>query len=603
MKTSKFPIAKQNIFSAKPACLFMLILVTFLLSACERYKNIPAVLETITAKDGSIWERVSESGFGDENNYSVIAMKEYKGHLYAMTRNDNDGCEMWRTKGAGWEQVLFVNGSTNGLYGNTLINNLFADMIVFKDKLYVGFSSGFQGSNRRSTGCEIWRYDGTTWVPVISDLKDIDEFGTITAITACDNHDAETTAQITDSTKNWLPDQWDGGVLQIVSGSGKFRKFDIISNTSNTLVIQDNELSGETGTEFTICTNMHYVNPFPPFEYDTGAVNFGDSYEIGIGIDENGFGDYWNRAINCMTIFKNKLYVTTGISYEYGAQAYWTEDGEDWTLIPPERSFDLFHDDPTYRDGKKPVVVTILSMCPSSVSGEEILYAGGTGSTGNAGRCARMAKLTDNGWEVIVDRGVDGNDTGTNENGFGDGMECTMYNGNFMPWSLADFKGKLYVGINTIGGARVLYTPNGSSEDGSWFYSAGGDSGIPNGFDGQLNEGMTEEMTKQLGEQTNCYNNIVANLYATEDYLYAGLITSYVPPLGATEEHLHGAQLWKTPDGKTWQQVIDDGFGDKQITHIQSFAKYKGALYLSASKAANSLVGGLGGCKIYRMVR
>jgi hypothetical protein len=121
MKTYKSPITKQNMFSAKPACLFMLILVTFLLSACERYKNIPAALETITAKDGSIWARVSESGFGDENNYSVIAMKEYKGRLYAMTRNDNDGCEMWRTKGAGWEQVLFVNGATNGLYGNTLI--------------------------------------------------------------------------------------------------------------------------------------------------------------------------------------------------------------------------------------------------------------------------------------------------------------------------------------------------------------------------------------------------------------------------------------------------------------------------------------------------
>ena len=70
----------------------------------------------------------------------------------------------------------------------------------------------------------------------------------------------------------------------VVSGSGKFRKFDIVSNTSNTLFIQDNELSGTTGTEFTICGNMHYVNPFPPFEYDTGAVIAGDSYEIGIGM-------------------------------------------------------------------------------------------------------------------------------------------------------------------------------------------------------------------------------------------------------------------------------------------------------------------------------
>jgi hypothetical protein len=603
MKTLKLLKRKFKIFSTKPMTISLLLFMIAILSGCYWAQNIPAALETIRAKDGSVWERVNESGFGDENNYSVVAMKEYKGHLYALTRNDYDGCELWRTKGTGWEQVLFANGATNGIYWNTLINNLFADMVVFQNKLYIGFSSGFQGSNRRSTGCEIWRYDGHTWEPVISDLKDIDEFGTITGISGCDDHDSETTARITDSAKNWIPDQWAGGVLQIVSGSGRFRKFDIISNTVNTLVIQDNELSGQTGTEFTICSNMHYINPFPPFEYDTGAVSIGDTYEIGIGIDENGFGDYWNRAVNCMVIFQNRLYVSTGISYEYGAQAYWTEDGETWTLIPPERSFNLFHDDPTYRDGKKPVVVTILSMCPSSVSGEEVLYAGGTGSTGNAGRCARMAKLTENGWEVIVDSGIDDNDTGTNENGFGDGMGCTMYNGNFMPWSLADFKNKLYVGINSIGGARVLFTTNGSSEDGSWFYSVGGDSGIPNGFDGKLNEGMTAEMTKQLGEQTNCYDNIVANLFATEDYLYAGLITSYVPPLGATEEHLHGAQLWKTADGKTWQQVIDDGFGDKQVTHIQSFTIYKGSLYLSAGKGANSLVGGLGGCKIYRMVR
>jgi len=584
------------------ACSFLaFIALPFILLQCGQFKHIPDALETFSAKDGTSWERVSKPGFGDENNYSVVAMKEFQGRLYAMTRNDNDGCEIWRTEGNGWEQVLFPGGETNGIYGNVLINNLFADMIVFKDKLYVGFSSGFQGSNRRSTGCEIWSYDGEEWEPVISDRKDVDESGTITAIAGCEENDTETTAQITDSSKSWLADQWASGVLQITSGSGIFRKFDIISNTSDTLTIQDNELAGETGTEFTICDSIHYTNPFPPFEYDTGAVEAGNSYEIGMGIDENGFGDYWNRAINCMIIFNNKLYVTTGISYEYGAQAWCTEDGENWTLIMPERSFDIFHDEPTWPGGKKPVVVTILSMCPSSVSGEDVLYAGGTGSTGSAGRCSRMAKLTDSGWEAIVDANVDENDTGTNENGFGDGMGCDMYTGNFMPWTLADFKNRLYVGINTIGGARVLYTPNGSSEDGSWFYSVGGDSGIPNGFDGEVNEGMTEAMANLVG--VDCYKNIVAVLYANDDYLYAGLITSYVPPLGATEEHLSGAQLWKTADGETWQQVIADGFGDKQITHIHSFVEFNGALYLSASKAANSLVGGLGGCKIYRMVK
>ena len=54
-----------------------------------------------------------------------------------------------------------------------------------------------------------------------------------------------------------------------------------------------------------------------------------------------------------------------------------------------------------------------------------------------------------------------------------------------MPWSLAHFNDRLFVGINSLGGARVLYTPNGSSEDGSWFYSMGGDSPYPYGFDGK----------------------------------------------------------------------------------------------------------------------
>ena len=50
------------------------------------------------------------------------------------------------------------------------------------------------------------------------------------------------------------------------------------------------------------------------------------------------------------------------------------------------------------------------------------LYGGGTGTGGEQGSCSRMAKLTPAGWEMIVDANIDGNDTGTNENGFGDGM-------------------------------------------------------------------------------------------------------------------------------------------------------------------------------------
>ena len=51
-----------------------------------------------------------------------------------------------------------------------------------------------------------------------------------------------------------------------------------------------------------------------------------DSYEIGTGYDENGFGDYWNKVLPKMTIFQNRLYASTALNYEYGGQVWYTED-------------------------------------------------------------------------------------------------------------------------------------------------------------------------------------------------------------------------------------------------------------------------------------
>ena len=48
-------------------------------------------------KYGSTWEQVNVPGFGNINNMSVVAMAEYQGHLYALTRNQAQGCEVWRT--------------------------------------------------------------------------------------------------------------------------------------------------------------------------------------------------------------------------------------------------------------------------------------------------------------------------------------------------------------------------------------------------------------------------------------------------------------------------------------------------------------------------
>jgi hypothetical protein len=207
-----------------------------------------------------------------------------------------------------------------------------------------------------------------------------------------------------------------------------------------------------------------------------------------------------------------------------------------------------------------------------------------------------MAKLTEQGWELIVHVDVDDNDTGTNENGFGDGMECTMFNGNFNSWSLACFQDQLYVGVQSLAGARVLYTPTGSSEDGSWFYSAGGNAETPNGFDGSINEGASAS----LGETI--YQNIAVNIFPYKDHLYAGLGCQYLPAFGATEEYLTGSQIWKSPDGLAWEQVTDNGFGDVKVLTFEAFTVFNDTLYVAASRAANTVGGGLGGAKIYRQI-
>jgi hypothetical protein len=519
---------------------------------------------------------------------------------------------VWRSTGTGWEQVLFPGGITNGVYGNPWLNNVWARMIVFNGKLYFGFSAGLQGNYLGSTGCEIWRYDGTTWEPVISDMKDIDASGSITAIASCASGDGTATATITDSSRSWTTNQWAGGVFQITSGTGKYRKFRIISNTATTLTIQQNETAGTYNssgveTEPTVCASATYVNPFPSYSYTLGAVVVGNTYEIGLGDDESGFGEPWNKTVTAMRIFNDKLYVSTGLNYEWGGQIWYTADGDTWDVTDSKinvplpyanSSFGNFHASTAYPGGYKPVSSSVTDLIVSS----GVLYAGGTGTSGNLGGCSRMAKLTDEGWEMIVDVNVDANADGSNENGFGSPAGCTTNTYNFMPWSLADFNNMLMVGISGAG-ARVIYNDTGSSADGSWHYSVGtgnvasgyvdplGTSEYLNGFDGY---------TYSDGS----FQNLAVNLAPIGTTLWAGIIIQYVPEynIPPTIDQLKGSQIWKSTDGLDWTQVTNNGFGDTNTIIFEAFAEFAGQVYVSGSKGSSATPSGLGGAKIYRMV-
>ncbi len=590
---------------SSPSTVFLFFSVILLLvsaASSATAQHIPASQATLQAEDGSVWEQVNIPGFGSDDNVSIVAMHGFGGRLYAMTRNEVDGVEVWRTAGTGWEQVLFPGGISNGIYGNRLINNLWGDMVVFNGKLYFGFSSGLKGTILKSTGCEIWRFDGTAWEPVISDKKDVDESGTITAVSDCAESDTALTAEITDTSKSWVPDQWHNAVLQVESGNGLIRKFRIIGNTADTLTIQQNECEGDfEGPEYTVCSEVSYSLGFPtPYGYTLGGIAEGDPYEIGTGTDESGFGDFWNKTITDMAIIEGRLYVSTGLNSEYGSQVWYTDDGDVWNVTVPENSLGLYHTDAAYPPPGKPVSSSITSMCASAVSGEEMIYAGSTGTFGDQGNSSRMAKLTPSGWELIVDSGIDANDTGTNESGFGDGSSTdpsflVKLTGNFMPWSLADFNGKLIAGVMSLGGLRILYSTTGSAEDGSWTYAVGGDAAVPVGFDGEIHQ--EPELTSW-----GVYNNVALNFFAHQDVLYAGVLALYEPGVNATEEYLYGSHIWKSPDGIAWSPVTRDGMGDEQVVSFEGFTEFGGILYVAGSKGCTDTDCGLAGAKVFRLV-
>lgn len=586
---------------------------------------IPAAFETITAEDGSTWERVNVPGFGTKYNVAVVAMCPYRGSLYALTRNDQTGFELWRTTCNGtWERVFVPQFTQNDFYGwlkpgllsqpidkkFNLKQNTWGDMIEFKDKLYVAISSGYQGAQMYgSIGLEIWSFDGEYWLPVVSKSKAVKDAsartGTLTAISSCANNDGTRTAVLTDSNKSWTTNQWAGGVLEVEGtfsdGTKGLRLFNIVSNTGTALTVQENEKADTD--EFTICAE-HKIgcDPGRP-AYNVPAIGVGAKYRIWKGTNASGFGEMWNKSIVDFEIFNDELYATIGLNYEDGTRVWKTSDGINWVPSSPY-SFGRFHGydpngNPTgfclvpgmeNRNGS-PVSSSATKMIKSSVTGTETLFTGGTGSSGCNGRGARVARLDGSNWNLIVDYFVDENTTGTNENGFGDdGTEGGSFAyANFQAWSWANYDGLLFTGIARLsGGARIMYTATGSADDGAWVYAVGGDHPIyPDGF-GDV-------------------NNIAFNLFPYGGALYAGSLANSQLNDGGP---VNGADIWKaTGPGTnlTWTRVTGNGFGDNNTVAFEAFTVFNGSLYVAGSNMVPSQVWGeepavYSGAKIYRLV-
>ncbi len=93
-------------------------------------------------------------GFGEAANIDVPAMAVFGGRLYAGTYNEG-GCQVWQYDGQTWLRVAA------GGFGDTE-NFGAASMAVYYGRLYVGTYS-----NNYSSGCQIWSYDGLSWTQVV----------------------------------------------------------------------------------------------------------------------------------------------------------------------------------------------------------------------------------------------------------------------------------------------------------------------------------------------------------------------------------------------------------------------------------------------------
>jgi len=613
--------------------------------------SVPAVLETVEGEDGSVWERVSEHGFGDSENIDFVSLQPFQGDLYAVTRNDATGFEIWKTSDTGWSQVT-VPGFTddNNWYGwlapsigntvETIYNqkmNIWGDMIEYKGHLYVAISTGYQGSGLMgSLAFEIWRFDGITWEPVSA--NDPLETGIISAISGCLATDGVTTAQVTITLDGGgtLGDV-SGATLQVEAafdrtanhrgtyyttlGTPSLRVFDIVSNVGNTLTVQQHELANNDA-EMTVCSEQIFFPDYGRPKFIVPPIKSGDVIRILGSPNDRGFGNIWNKSIVDFETLNGELYLTVALNYEDGGRIWKSSDGMIWEPSS-DYSFGQYHG--FYPDGSpvapedclitgkeasngNPVSSSITRLGKSDVTGTETLIVGGTGTSACNGRGARLARLDldfdvngdgsliEDKWNMIADVFVDEDDIGTNENGFGFFNDEYFFYSNFQAWTFANYDNKLFMGVMKLEyGGRLLYTSTASGANDTWQTAVGTD-------DIYITD-PNDPTENGFGEPT----NIGPNIYTYNNALYAGTIVNNI----STELlPYNGADIWMATgpaEDLTWTRITGDGFGDDNIIKIDKFTEFEDKLYVVAGNAIDALFrsqepAGSTGAIIYRML-
>lgn len=143
--------------------------------AYDSFGEEPPPGEVWASDDGVNFVPVMQDGFGNANNRGIQALISYNGWVYAGTKNDVTGFEVWKfrpttdapAEEAAYEFVKVVE------HGGPSAHNENAGMpIVFRNKLYIGTQLYIGGVNFTSgnafQGCDIIRiHEDDTWDTIV----------------------------------------------------------------------------------------------------------------------------------------------------------------------------------------------------------------------------------------------------------------------------------------------------------------------------------------------------------------------------------------------------------------------------------------------------
>jgi sugar lactone lactonase YvrE len=250
------------------------------------------------------WRQVNINGFGDRNNWGVLALEVFKGDLYAGTRNPVLGASVWRTAdGTIWNQVSEPGFS--GAFGNT--NSMVWDLAVFGDQLYATAASDNSGRG------QLWRTaDGSTWSQIVNaGFGDSDDTG-VRALAAWGNMFYACTYNRVNGVEIWRSDTGNSGTwLRVVSGGN--------GNPANYICTGFQEFNGYL---YTAVENE-----------STGAQVWRTADGMTwSSVVADGFGDTNNYQTGGLAVFGGYLYVGTR-NYATPAQLWRSQDGTHWAPV------------------------------------------------------------------------------------------------------------------------------------------------------------------------------------------------------------------------------------------------------------------------------